>query len=448
MTFPFFRLTVVFVAFAACVMTAVTPLPARGAEEETPAALPAADTQIKEVADALERFKQYDFDGALMKFKEAAEKHPELSPGEVNMAKVFAGIPQGRGAKAFRFWLEKAVVAEPNDPEAFIFIADMALREGRMAEASLVYAKAESLMAAFSNAERKKNLEPRIYSGLAGVAESREDWETAKGHLNAWLKIQSDNTTALQRLARALFKTRESQEALNKLKAAKAADPKVLNPAAQLARFYHAVPDYKNAKIWMEFAQKSERNDLPTQLVVAQWYLETGDLDKAETIANGAMRVDPNSMDAKILRGVIALFKKDYASGEVYFQSVLSKSPSHFVAKNNLALAFCEQGDNQKTSRALAYADENARLNPKSAEAASTLGWVLYKAGRLKDADTVLTKVARAGRVSEDTAYFIAVVAAELGRTDQAKTVLESALKSKRPFSKRDEAQALLKKLQ
>ncbi len=65
----------------------------------------------------------------------------------------------------------------------------------------------------------------------------------------------------------------------------------------------------------------------------------------------------------------------------------------------------------------------------------------------MEQADRVLSQLARSGRISEDTAYYVARVAAERGRKDEAKTLVQSALRSQRPFSKREEAQALLKEL-
>ncbi len=449
MRFSPIRLVALLGLFAGCLILPVSDLRAQDAMPDAAEAVPDAPAatpadQPQELLDGIERFKKMDIDGALAFFKEAHTKHPKLSPGEVTMATLLLSM-RPQQVRAARHWLEQAVSASPDDPEAYIYIASMALGEGRMCEASLVFAKANSLMTNVQNEERKTKLEPRIHSGLAGVAVSRKDWETAKVHIQSWLAIQPDNAVALQRLAGVLFQNGDPKEALVKLKAAKEANPKVREPSTQLALFYHQANDQVHAKQWMDYAQKSAAADLDTQMVVAQWCLETGDLDKAETLATGAIALDENSHAAKILRGVIALFKKDYTAAAAFFNAVVLEQPRSFPATNNLALALCEQDDAEKKTLALTYATTNFQLNQKNVEAASTLGWVLYKNGDVRRADQLLTSVARTGKITEDTAYFIAEVANQLGRKDQAISALKRALQSTRPFSKRAEAEALLK---
>jgi len=449
MTPPPIRLTIACVVFAVCGILAVTELSANqlpaGDMPATPA--PAADEQIAEVSAALERFKTLDFDGALSKLKEAVTKHPKLPPAEVVMASWFASANQ---PGAVRLYLESAIRENPNDPEAYVILGDVNLsnqRDRRVTEAALLYTKAATLVASVANEERKKNLAPRIEGGLAAVAAARADWATAQNHLEAWLKLDPESDLAMRRLAVALFKQAKAQEALEQLKAGYELNPKTLHWAAMMARFYAGVPDEENAKKWMTYALSVAPDDLAVWLVAAQWSLETRQLDDAEKQAATAMRIDPNSLQAKILRGVVALFREDFASAEVYFESAVSQSPSNFAATNNLALALCEQTDDTKKRKAVEYATNNARLYPRNSEAASTYGWVLYKAGKVQDADKVLSQLARSGRVTEDTAYFIARVAFEMGRKDEAKAVLQKALKSTRPFSKRKEAEQLQSEL-
>lgn len=413
-------------------------------EEPPPAELPVPDEQIKEVADAAQLFGKLQFDAALSKLKEATTKHPELPPAQLIMATWFARANQ---AGAVRAYLELTVKDLPNDPEAYLILGDINTGERRTTEAGLLYAKAAELVPGVTNEERKSRLGPRVESGLAAVAAARQDWATAQKHLEAWLKLDPKSDVAMRRLAVALFQQRDAKQALEQLKTAYEINPKTLHYGATMAQFYEQSGDHENAKTWMEFAMKAAPKALSTWLVAAQWSLQTGQLAEAEKEAATAMQLDRESIDAKILRGVIALFQRDYKSAEIYFESALLDSPRNFAAKNNLALALCEQSDEAKKRRALDYAVENARLFPKNAEAISTYGWVLYRAGNVKEADTVLSRLARSGRVSEDTAYFIARVAAESGRKDEAKAVLEPTLQSKRPFSKRQEAQTLLDEL-
>ena len=185
--------------------------------------------------------------------------------------------------------------------------------------------------------------------------------------------------------------------------------------------------------------------DLKTRLVAGHWALQSGRLEDAQTQAAAALQIDPTSLSAKILRGVVAIFQKDYTTAERYFELARLQSPKNFSAGNDLALALVEQDDKTKQHRALEYAESNLRLyqrTPQAAEAASTYGWVLCKLGQLDEAEKWLQHAVSGGQVSPDTAYYYAVLLKERGRDAQAKQWLEGALKSTSPFAMRQDAAA------
>jgi len=346
---------------------------------------------------------------------------------------------------AVRGSLEAAVMEMPEDPQAYTVLADFALRERRITEAGLLYDKAADLLEKFTGStKRKEALQPRVLGGLAAVAEARADWPEVQKHVEAWLKVQPDSSTAMQRLARALFKQKEPKKAYDMLKEAAKADPKMLTPSAILATFYEQAGDHENAVKWMTYAvETAAPKDLRTHLLATQWALETNQIDLAKKLAEESTNLDPKSSDANLLRGAVNLFLGDYKAAEGYFQAAHMQSPDSFAVTNNLALAMVEQGDESKKHTALAYAAENARKYPRSGEAQSTYGWVLYKMGRLQEAGVALQKAMNLGNPKNDTIYYFARVLAETGNTKDAKTLLAAALKSKNPFSKVAEAKKL-----
>jgi hypothetical protein len=86
-------------------------------------------------------------------------------------------------------------------------------------------------------------------------------------------------------------------------------------------------------------------------------------------------------------------------------------------------------------------------MSPRSTEAAATLGWVYYRLGKIKEADGVLSRLILASDLRPNAAYYIARVAVRQGRNDQAKQMLEGALKTKLYFTKRPDAEYLLEQL-
>jgi tetratricopeptide (TPR) repeat protein len=400
--------------------------------------------QIEEVVEASKRFRGGDLQGAKALLDAAVEKHPSLPPPRLILAQWLA---QANQAAAMHVQLELAVAEMPNDPEAYVLLGDLALQGGRWTEADLLFQKAGELVADFKGNSRRKNaIEHRTLQGLALVAQNRQDWPTSQKYWQQLLAQDAANPVALQQLAWVLFQQDQPTEALEKLKAAHAANKESLTPEAILAQFYQRKGDTKNAKHWMIAAINAAPKDLRTRLVAAEWSLTTDQLQEAEEQADAALQLDANSLDAQFLRGMVALHRKDYPKASECFQKVVDASPNHFVASNSLALALAEQDEAAK-KKALVYAEKNAEQFPDQADAFSTLGRIYYNLGQLDKAEEALRKAASLGPMSADMAYYIACVSVDRDRNDEARQLLTQALRSTGPFLMRPEAKKLLEKL-
>ena len=425
--------------------TTITAEPLSIDQAEQPAATTA---QVPpEVKDAFARFKNRDIQGALATLEKAVEAHPELPPADIIMAQFCGSSKQA--ASAVRYWLEKATVDNPGDPEAYVMLGRAALQEKRNAEAELLFAKAGQLLADFKgNEKRKESMQVATLSQLAQLAMKRSDWKTARENLEALLKLRPDNAATLEMLANTLFQEKKPDEALEKLRAAAAANKDALTPEATMAVWWEQAGDRKKAGESMVEALTAKPKDFKTRLTAANWALQSKSFDQARQQADIAIQLDPSSIQAKTLAGNIALFQKDYPAAVKYFQEVLAADPTNFTASNNLALALAEEGGEKNLELAMKYASMNSKIYPKQPEPSSTLGWVLFKMGKVADAERALQHAASAGQsLRPDTAFYFASVYAETNRKEEAKKLLESALKTKGLFSERDAAQALLDKL-
>lgn len=401
--------------------------------------------QIEEVSEAATRFKNRDFGGALELLETAKQQNPQLPPARVIMGQWFLQANQPQAARAF---LEQGALRNDQDPEAYLILGDLCLRENRRVEAILLYEEAAELAEKFKgDAQRRNLLQQRAKAGLAIASEMRGDWESARKHLEAWLAEDPDNASALQRLGRTLFELGEINLALEKLQAAAESSESTIAPEAIIAQYFEQAGDREKSTEWMIRALKNKPKDLQTRLAAVQWAIGVDQLDQAAEQAKLALQLDSDSLQAKLLRGVVALLQEDYPTAEQMFQQVHNQEPGNFAASNNLALALIEQDDESKQSRALQYAQLNARQFPNVAEAASTLGWILYKLDRKQEAEQALRKAFSGGNVSPDTRYYMAKLYADTDREEEAKQLLQQALESERTFSKRAEAEALLEQL-
>jgi tetratricopeptide (TPR) repeat protein len=423
--------------------------------DQIPATKAAAETteaaSTPDLTDAQSRFKNRDFDGALKLLKEAVKKNPDLPPADVILAQWFAA---SNLSQAVHDSLERAVVNSPDDPEAYLLLGNIAINQHRITEAIMLYEKTNSLIEKLASAKRKEALIPQVYQGLALTNQAREKWEAAKKYWDDLLKLKPENLAALQQLAQCELQMGNEKEALALLKKVSKLDKESLPPETAIFRFFAATErgkDKANTKKWLADALKASPNDIKTQLFASQWYWEKGDLAEAEKHAAAARAIDKASVDANIFSGVIALFRKDYKAAEGFFEAAHLLAPTNFAASNNLALALAEQGsvekDEAKKQRALQYAEANARANPKSAEAASTYGWVLFKLGRYNEAEEALKAAVSGGQFTPEMAYYLASVLTLNKRSTEgetAKRLLELALKTTAPFAQREDAEKLL----
>jgi tetratricopeptide (TPR) repeat protein len=477
----FFLFTVALATAAALVGTSstVSAQPAVATSGASAAPTP-KEPDYPELRDAMSLLGQGKMDAAVEKLRDAARKYPKLPSEYVMLYRVFAQANQGNAARQA---LEKAAVESPSDPEPWVIFAEMALNDGRLAESELDFAKANQLLEKYMNPDRKQIIQQQSLSGMAAVAERRQQWKQAQQRLEDFLKASPEDVVALQRLARAKFWQTHVSEAYDDLKKAKTIDQdnatknktreQLLPAAAILAQYYDMYErraTYKksqNAETWFKYALKASPDDLNLRAVVTVWALENGDLDLAKEQVQKAREIEaadsqrpaaqrkyPGSTAGRMLSGYVAIWAKKWQEAQDYFEKVFLETPNDFAVKNNLALALVEQDDQRKQERALDFAYgnyQNNKDNNNALEAASTLSWVYYKLGKFDLASSAMDAVLRAtnGNVSNpDTATYLAHILyhndnGHNGLKYKAKQILDAIIKSGKPFSMKPEAEKL-----
>lgn len=419
--------------------------------------------EYQDVETAVTLFKNGDFEGAKETLEKLKAKQPELPPAGVMLGQLFAAA---KNPGAARNALEMAVRDEPNDPEAFVVFADTAFQQRRWTDADLLYQKASTLVNAYSaNPKRKKNMSIRVVSGMAGVAEVREQWNASKNYLNEFIKLAPDNIAAQTRLGRVMFMMsfdeELSQEEAKEIRVAayKAFQTaynldklNVPRPEINMARLYQKKGSDQLAKQLFELALKRDAENIRTQLAAAQWALDAGDLALAKKCAEKSRSIDEGSFQVKLLDGILFAYEKDFVQAATAFEAAHQAQPTNPAAVNQLALALVEQPDETQKRRALEYVQMNSqRHNDLSQqvgrETAVTQAWVYFKLNQKPQAAQLLQRALQSGGVGADSAYFSAFILNELQRGADAARLLKPVLEEKRIFPRRKDAEALLQKL-
>ncbi len=442
------------VRLATLALAALTLVPDRASADLTVEALMApAVTGVgpfyQDLDDAIKAFAAGDYTTAYARLESARKSTPRLAPPEIMMARLYfdANLPNPGIAM-----LEKAARTIPDDPEALVMLAEVALAGGRLIEATLLYEKAAGPVDAYrANPTRQEDLRRRLLNGASLVAEANGNWAAAQKLLEELLGIDADNAAARDRLGRVLFRQGKGEEAYKQFQQAAQGDSNL--PPAELA-MAQLFSDKENAEKWIKFALDRSGDDVRTQLAVGQFRLRAQRLDEAKDHAKKALQIDPEGLNPNLLAGMLARMDNDFPAAVKHLGAAHLLAPADPAIINNLALTLIEMPDDASRKLALQYAEINLRQNPAGIDQLATAGWIHYRLGRRADAERALSAALKASaaqndnKISADMGYYLSVLAVDSGQATKATSLLRNALNTTAPFAYREQAQALLAKAQ
>jgi tetratricopeptide (TPR) repeat protein len=387
----------------------------------------------------------------------ARRKNPNLPPANLMLAQILFRLQQ---VQQGQLALEEAVKEDPADPGTYLYLGEIALQSRRFAEARMDYEKALELAQKYSANEKRKNRAiVGAYTGLGTLAEINEDWQTARQHLDKVRQMDPQNTLALTRLGRVMFKLAgnldEEREVFAVFKQVHSADPNTTAyPDVNMALLYEQAGKTANAKKLMERAIQSDAQNPRTLLAVAKWSLDRNELQLADQALQAALQLDPNSAEAQIYLGLLARYQNDLAKAEEALKTAHFLAPANLAAITQLAQVLVESADEKKHNLALNYARLGTQLYPdlKEAtgrEAAVTVAWVLSRMKQDTSAARAIEQVLRAGdgRISADSGYHAAQILYNQGMSEAARQLLEQSLQADPAFPNRAAAEQLLARI-
>ena len=435
--------------FATWTLLATAGGPSAVAQVNTEALIGHAVTDIgsrfPNVEQAITRFRNNDVEGAREFLRQAKEKHPELPVGDAILARLYFSSGQ---TAAGRNVLERAVRDSADDPEAYLLLAEIALREQQFTAAELLYRQSARINKALEGADkRKRNDQIRALGGLARVAEQRGHWDKAATFLEQWTKMEPDRADTWHRLGQARFMADKVDTARAALVKARELNPALEYPDVTISRLYKQRGKTAEAKASMKAAIEKDAGNPTTQLAYAQVLLEASQVDKARPLLQAALKAQPDSVVAMLFAGVEARMRGDLATAERYLGNAYLLDPGNATVTYQLAMVLSEQDDPAKLGRAAVFAASAVQRQPNNGDLHATLGWIYYQLGRTAQAQTELNEAVKRRNLNADSRFLLARILFDRGRNEQATQVLQPAMKAAGIFVKRKEAQQLLDRI-
>jgi Flp pilus assembly protein TadD len=175
-------------------------------------------------------------------------------------------------------------------------------------------------------------------------------------------------------------------------------------------------------------------------------YAVKGNYDQALAKLESALRVNPGSLQALMLSGVIhERIKGDFAKAQAAYEKALAVNPRFAPAANNLAYLLTVRGGDKE--RALQLAQMAKEATPDDPSISDTLGWILYNRGVYERALTLLKESAAKLPENPEVQYHLGMAALKVGDTETAKKSLAAATAASTNFVGKDEARQALAQL-
>lgn len=403
-------------------------------------------TEVKEtnLAKALRLFQENKGEEANKALQDAVKEDPKIGTPRLQIVRWLLQSNKPQDARA---QLEQAMAESPN-PVCYLVNASVALAENRISDAILSLERAQQLVLIPGlEATLIKHVNDESLSGLAMAYERRNDWSQVKNYLMQFDSKNPGNPQILLRLARACFLLNQGEEASKYLQAAYEKDKGMDPPELIMAQFWASRgTDEKNkkdaeeaygkakAKYDAAAAKTDEEREKSARVYrsEAEWMLSQGNLKAAQALLQTVTKLQPDARETLALQGLMLRHEGKSAEAAEKFVAALAKNPSYPFALANAAVTLCQSEKPEDKIRGKSYAELYQKNNTQNPDGYAVLGYCCLRQDppQLDQADQALAIPLRAGPVSPDTAYYIALLLVKREQYDRAVEMLDKALKN------------------
>jgi len=311
--------------------------------------------------------------------------------------------------------INKLVILQPKSSQAKLEEAEILLRQGRQKESSAAFDRAVTLGASRNYINQriaKYHLDREEYIQAQDIYLSMIKDRTADafvyGQLSELLMRQGDIEKGEQILNQGVKQYPDSGYLRLRHGSYLASIGKYEESLPELKKATELVPD--DVIIWKTYAFALSRAD------------HKGD---AVNAAAKLYELQPNVVESAIFYASKLSATGQLDGAEVIYRKIIKKAPKHALALNNLANILASRNKYSEAEkmarRAVSIVNDNGNIQ-------DTLGWILYKQGRLNEALDVFS---HANKIAPEVAviwYHYGLALANADRKSEARAAFEKAL--------------------
>ncbi len=407
--------------------------------------------------------REENFAAARARFQALLDSDPKSAPAMIGLANV-AGAARDEAAQLR--WLEAAIAAAPGElqPRLLLTQHHVERREYRQALAAAreAYAarpgdadalallagtqfasgaKDEAITSYHTLVKRQPDSVAATYM-LAQAYMALRQHAAARDALERVLELRPDHPQAQVALAMLEMQAGRHRAALRVAQRMRRRSPESPVAAALEGDVRMGQEDFAGAAAAYQDALATTRSSALYAKAHAA-LLRAGRSREAEAKAQEWLGALPEDSAGRLYLAAIAMEAGRSREAVGHYEAVLAREPDNFLALNNLAWLYQEARD----PRALAIAEEAARLQPDDLRVADTLGWILVQRGDAQRGVALLRRAAGADGATAAMRYRLAAGYARLGDRARARETLDALLAAEAAFDERPEALALRRKL-
>lgn len=328
--------------------------------------------------------------------------------------------------------LRNAIKKNPEDSEAYLILARVQRQLGQVAESVETYQKVIGLNASL--------YEPHLE--LGSLAFSMKNAPLAMAEAKEAGKLKPDKVEPRLLLAQIYGATGKLDLALEQCRALlgkEFATPELRQQYITLLLRLRAFPE---ALQTIEAGLKVAPDNTPLKIMKASALVGLGRSAEAEAVLQAAADADLVSTVPLLTLGNMRMQRAEYVAALKAYEEALNRAPDNDLAANNIASLIAEHG--YDLERAAALASRMYAKHPKDPAVADTLGWTLFRQGKVNQAVPLLKQGVVGMPGNPMTHYHLGAALLKSGNQAAGRKELEVSLRISGTFDGAAKARALL----